>query len=245
MIPDMDVFTALGLDLANAQEVRDEELDQLPEIPVDGTLLRDTSGSIAVVYGGARFVIPSMDVFDALGYDMTNVRQLWDGALDRIPDMLQDGILLRNTDGGIVVVYGMAQFVIPNMEVFEVLGFDMANVHQVPDAVFAYISHIPQDLTLLRDTSGGIAVIYGGAQFVIPSMEVFDAFGFDMANVHQLWDGALDAIPDVPRDGTRLREFGTETIYVMSYGVRIAVVATDLDGVYDLWAGALDSISAR
>jgi hypothetical protein len=74
--------------------------------------------------------------------------------------------------------------------------------------------NIPRDGTLLKERDkDGIYVVYGGAKFGIPSLQAFEDLGFDGAKVGRVPHGALAQIPDMPRDGTLLREKGNDAVY--------------------------------
>ena len=245
------------------------------EPPPDGSLLREYSGAIYVIYGGAKFHIPNMPEFDALELDLDNLKHVYDGALVAIPTIPRDdtvlqersseliyvirdgkrwfaddyvltqiaagqvevnivpngglapipmsaidGTLLREPSGAIYVIYGGARFHIPNMDIFNAFNFDAASISEVSNSDIASIPVIPSDGTLLREPSGAIYVIYGGARFHIPNMGEFNALNFDATHVRQLWDGALVAIPTIPRDDTVLQERSSELIYVIRDGKR-------------------------
>jgi hypothetical protein len=66
--------------------VPDGALSTIPDIPKDGTLVKEiTNAKIHVIYGGAKFYIPNPQVFQALGFRDENVRTVPDGALALIP----------------------------------------------------------------------------------------------------------------------------------------------------------------
>jgi microsomal dipeptidase-like Zn-dependent dipeptidase len=95
---------------------------------------------------------------------------------------------------------------------------------------------------LLRDAAGTVFVIYGGAQFGIPTPEIFNRH-FDPAMIRQLWDGALDGIPTIPRDGTLLREEGSDQVYLIQGGAKALVTSPPSpNGVCVLWNRALAEI---
>jgi hypothetical protein len=78
------------------------------------------------------------------------------------------------------------------------------------------------DGTLLkeRSTLAGY-VVYGGAQFHIPYPDEFTALGYAGEHIGVVPDGELAHIPDVPRNGTLLKEHSRPEIYVM-WGVQVA-----------------------
>jgi hypothetical protein len=69
----------------------------LPEIhdaPIDGTLLREESGTLFIVFAGAKFGLPELATYDRL-YAGSAIHLLWDGALANIGSMPRDGSLFR------------------------------------------------------------------------------------------------------------------------------------------------------
>jgi hypothetical protein len=63
-----------------------------------------------------------------------------------------------------------------------------------------------------------VYVIYGGAQFYIPSEAEFIALGFAWDAIQVVSDGVLSGIPNVPYDGTLLKERSNLAVYVMRGG---------------------------
>jgi hypothetical protein len=61
--------------------------------------------------------------------------------------------------------------------------------------------------------------VVGGARFPV------DLYAVD--EVHLLWNGALAALPTVPREGTLLKERSTDPIYVILNGKRFHIRTPD------------------
>jgi hypothetical protein len=133
----------------------------------------------------------------------------------RDPHYYDDGTLLKGEQSDpVYVVYGDAKFWIPSPAVFQAMGFDWAKVWVRPEERMALVATVPRDGTLLKEmSSAGVYVVYGGAKFGIPSSQVFDDLGFDWTKVGLVPDGALAQISTMPRDGTLLREMGSDTGY--------------------------------
>jgi hypothetical protein len=95
----------------------------------DGTLHREEWGGIYVIHGGAKFLIPTMEILKKL-YPGVPVAQVWDGALNALPTVPKDGTLLREESGEIYVIHGGAKVLIPNMEILKRLypGVPVAQV---------------------------------------------------------------------------------------------------------------------
>ena len=111
------------------------------------------------------------------------------------------------------------------------------------------IPAIPRDGTLLREENGAIWVIYGGAKFHVPDPGTLSRV-FGNTPWYQLWNGALDAIPTMPGDGTLLRE-ENGAIWVIYGGAKFHVPdPATLVRLYgatpwrQVWNGALNAIPA-
>jgi|GEM_PF-727605 len=247
-IPSMEVLDERSFDHEAVRQGWDGPLDLQPSIRKRPTFVQQ-GNDIYVLWGGARLLVPNA-VFDTWVnqgiYDRAAVEPLWPGALDNIPTVPRDGTLFREASGTISVIQGGARFHVPNMGVLNRL-FSTAQVLPIWNGALAAIPTIPQDGTLLREESGGIFVIYGGAKFHVPNMDVFNRF-FIADRVRQVWDGALDAIPTIPQDNTLLREESGE-IDVIEGGFRFHIPDMDVfnrffiaDRVRQVWNGALDTI---
>jgi hypothetical protein len=220
-------------------------LDRLPNVPADGTLLREDNGRTWVVYAQARFQVPDPRTLQRLFPGQT-VHQVWDGALDAISRIPADGALLREESGRISVVYAGARFAVPDPRTFQRF-FAGRPVFQVWDGALAQVPDVPGSGTLLREESGRIWVVHAGAKFAVPDWPTFQRL-FAGRPVFQLWDGAPKQIPDIPADGTLLRE-ENGAIWVVYGGARFHVpdpvtLQRLFPGVpiFQLWDGALDRL---
>jgi hypothetical protein len=74
--------------------VLSNSMNDIPNVPIDHTLLREENGAIWVVFGGAKFRVPDMQTL-ARFYSGMPVRQLWNGALDNIPMIPGDNTLFQ------------------------------------------------------------------------------------------------------------------------------------------------------
>jgi hypothetical protein len=77
-------LAALGLTPRDVQTLPFGALKNIPNTPVDGTLLTEGDGNSYVVYGGARFLVPP-DEFASLGLDPANARTVPLGATSALP----------------------------------------------------------------------------------------------------------------------------------------------------------------
>ena len=149
------------------------------------------------------------------------------------------GTLLREESGRIYVLFGEARFHVPNMDVFNRL-FAGRPVKSVRDGATDEIPAVPVDGVLLREESGKIVVVFGGARFHVPDMNVFNRL-FSGRPVWQLWDGATDQVPTVPVDGTLLQEESGGLKYRIQNGKKIETAETS-PNFQVVWKGALDHI---
>jgi microsomal dipeptidase-like Zn-dependent dipeptidase len=97
-VPDPATFDSL-YSWANVRQLWDHAIDQIPLVPKNGTLLRETNGAVHVVYGGARFHVPDPATFNAL-FNAAIIHQLWDHAVDQIPMVPADGSAFQLGAGG-------------------------------------------------------------------------------------------------------------------------------------------------
>jgi len=245
-VPDPPTIMRLYPGLPQDQ-VPDDVVQNLPEIPRDGTLLHQESGPVSVIFGAARFRVPDPQTLARL-YDVNAVRPVWDGALVGIGSIPQDGTLLREESDPIWVIFGGARFHIPDPQTLLRL-YDPSKERQVWDGALVGIGSIPEDGTLLREESGPIWVIFGGARFHIPDPGTLMRL-YDPSTECQLWDGALNGISSMPQDGTLLRE-ESGTIWVIFGGARFHVpdpqtltALYDPNAVRQLWDGATDGIGS-
>jgi hypothetical protein len=119
----------------------------------DGCLVREaTQGAVYVVYGGARYSVPSEQVFNAMGLNWRRVQVVPTGFVSRLDTVPRDGSLVReHGSGGIYVVYGGGLFSIPSPEQFAALGFRFEDVREIPPGGLAQIPLAARDYTRLQE----------------------------------------------------------------------------------------------
>jgi hypothetical protein len=225
--------------------ITDAFAQSIPLLPSDGTLLREESGAIWVVYGGAGFHVPDPTTLTRL-FDVAKVRQLWNGALtaNGIGLVPRDKTQLREENGAIWIIYGGAGFHVPDPATLVRL-YPGTKAGQLWNGAITRngIGLIPRDGTLLREENGAIWVIYGGAGFHVPDPATLTRL-FDPTQVCQLWNGSLtqNGIGSIPRDGTLLREESSNDVYIMSRGHKTITTSFPPENVRVIWNGALSSI---
>ena len=167
----------------------------------DNCFILEQDGSVVwLLQGGARFAIPDPDTLFALGYDFGDVRIVPKGFLDLVPLTPEDGSLLMELGGGtIYVVYAGGLFGFPSPEAFDSLGMDWWSVRVVPPGGLAQVKDRPQDYNRFRELNGTAQYVIIKGQKVALDADMLDRLlaagrGHGM---YTLWDGALDAFPDV------------------------------------------------
>jgi hypothetical protein len=162
------------------------------------------------------------------------------GVPRKTPGVPLDGTLLTERATGDWVIAGGARFHIPDaatrLRVFSGrVGIGLWN------GATDVIPTTPADGTLLREDNGAIWVIFGGARFHVPDSPTLVRL-FPRTPVFQLWDGALDGLGTVPKDGTLLKEESNGQVLVMLGGQRHRARFFSVSDVRVLWDGALAAI---
>ena len=196
--------------------------------PWDNCLLQEVSSpGVYVIYGGAKFPVPSQEVLSQLGYGLTRW-YVGDGQLASVPDVPLDGSLVREIGTeGVYLVQGGARFPVPSQDVLRAMGRGGQYIYNLPPGGLNQIPLIPRDGTQLTELSGGpFWQIAGGAKFAIPSPEVRDALVAQRqinADTAVVPDGGSAQIPSVPREKTRIRELSSATEWQVVLGSRFAL----------------------
>src|SRR5690349_5729708 len=140
----------------------------------------------------------------------------------RDPEHFPEGSVLADASRHLWLLCGGAKFQVPDHDTLHWL-YPAARPHTVDRAVADAISETPVDGTLLREEPAPIFVIYGGARFHVPDPWTLERL-YDTAQVWNLWPGATAHLRRVPKDGTRLREEGSNHVYEIVGGRRRAVL---------------------
>ena len=209
------------------------------DIPVDNTLLREENGSIWAVAGQAKFHVPDPPMLARL-YPGQQPFQLWDGAPQQVPDIPVDDTLIREDNGATWVVAGRAKFHVPDPTTYNRL-FGGRKLFQLWNGAPQQIPDIPRDGTMLREENGAIWVIAGKAKFHVPD-PVTLARVFPDTPYFQLWDGAVQHIPDIPTDGTILCEESCQQVFIIFSGRKFLLPQPNILPAIRLWNGALAQI---
>jgi len=138
------------------------------------------------------------------------------------PDLsaVSDGDLVRNpVSGAVFLVEGGAKFWIRSEAAFYEAGYSWASVRDVPPWVIDAIPNTPRDGALLVQRGDPrVYLVQAGAKFWIDSPGEFSAMGFTGRVVGVVPPGALDQVPNVPRDGSLLVERADPRVFVIKGG---------------------------
>jgi hypothetical protein len=159
--------------------------DQIPNVPVDDTLIREDNGAIWFVAGQARFHVPDMATYNRL-FGGRELFQLWDGAPDRIPTVPVDDTLFREESGAIWIIVGQAKFHVPDPTTLNRL-FPDHGYFQLWDGATDQIPNIPVDGTALCEEPCQQKFVIKNGHLMLADPALWP--------VHQLWKGALAQIP--------------------------------------------------
>jgi uncharacterized RmlC-like cupin family protein len=195
---------------------------------LDRTILYRSDGTIYVMAGGAKFYFSSMGQISSLGYSTAGMTSLSMETANTIPDVPQDGTILRSGGGQVYVVAGGAKFNFGSMAEYYGQGYTDAQMINVPqgalDAIGDAPGNRPSDGVILQHPDGRLFVMSGGVKFYFGSMTEFSSLGYATSSIQRVSGAALDAIPTAsstspPRDRTILRSGGGQ-IYVMAGGAK-------------------------
>lgn len=207
LLPNPETFMALGFRPMSEQVVPDGRLAAIPDIPRDGALLREISSpDVYIVQGGARFYVPDVPTFFAMGFAWPSVRPIPDGALSRLHLIPADGTLLKEFgNDSVYVVYAGARFPAPNMDAIQAMALSPADVRQAPPGALHQVPAIPANGSWFAELgSGRHWLVQGGVKFSVDSSELRGA----LIRGHQMSDrlitvpaGALDHLPSLAGGG--------------------------------------------
>jgi len=243
-IPDEATLSALYTDWP-IQQLWNSATEPLPRVPIDATLLRELNGDTWVVLGGARFHIPDPPTYQRL-YGSRLPFQLWNGSLEQIRTIPNDGALFREESGAVWAVAGQARFPVPDLPTLA-RAFPRRSVFQTWNGALSDLQSVPVDGTLIQQERDGVSVVYGGAAFRLPDAYTLTRL-FAGRPVTELWSGALANLRTVPVDGTLLRD-DIGRIWVVVGGAKFGVPDTaTLQRLFagrtplPLWTSAIDRI---
>lgn len=175
-----------------------ERLSQpISSIPRDGTLVRviGAENIVYIVYGGAILQIPTQSALELYVANPSLVPLIWDGAMDHLPGIPQDGTLLRENSGAVYVIIGGAKFHIPDATAWEQFDPGFSQTLQVWDGALNYLPLIPRDGTLLRELSSSETWIVQNQMLYLLTETRIDELSLNRNNIRIVPNGSLTQIP--------------------------------------------------
>lgn len=161
-------------------------LGAVGQVPLDGTVLRQENGSLWVIVGGAKFLVPDQATLSRL-YPGARAVTLWDAAVASIPTVPENGALISDDDGRIWLIAGGARYQVPGQAVVDRLYPDR-RPSPLWNGALANIGQVPVGGTLFREESSQ-------SVFVMRRAGLVPATGlYPVEAVVVVWDGALQAI---------------------------------------------------
>ncbi|MFC7480815.1 hypothetical protein ACFQX7_13375 [Luedemannella flava] len=188
--------------------------DAPPPGSPDNSVLREPSGAISLVVGGAPFHL-TPDEYAELGYPPATAVPA--GTFQQMPRLIANGTLVRTSgDGAIYIVAGSAKYHLSPAE-YAALGSPAAR--NVPARLVSGLGAVPGDNTFLRDpASTAIYQIVGGAKYHLSPAEYY-ALGAPAAT--NVPSGFINAVTGtVPAYSVFLRDPVSTAIYQIVGGAR-------------------------
>jgi hypothetical protein len=236
-IPSPEALAAMGRNPGDHWIVADGQLSMVADIPWDGTLVQEAGiGAVYVVYAGAKFPVPTPEALSALGLGAQRIHLLPPGGLNQIPALPREGSWFREYSS--IAEWQLtagARFELPSPEVRDGLmaaGALESVQYVVPDGALAGIPTTPQDGSRVRELNSVQEwQMAAGAKF--PLADAIERNQL-VRNGALTWalsvvpDGALAALPTVPREGSRVAVLGGEREWQIAGGVRFPIRDIDL-----------------
>lgn len=148
-----------------------------------------------IVSGGKKYKFSDTDQ-TKWGLDDVDFQQVSAQSLSRLTNGSGATTLVREPSGGVYVVDGGERIGIPSMADFNGLGLNWSNVLNLSNQAINLVpnngkfSFTPG--SLIRMPSGGVYVINGGdVAYTIPSMDMFNSYGFSWKKVRNFNTSAL------------------------------------------------------
>lgn len=188
------------------------EPDQFPSttsVPVDGTLMRNSAGTEAVVVGGRLFGFASGQQLNAAGYGSAPVVNVPAGYFSSpvFSSKFASGHLVRDAQtGAVAVTVGGAVAGFGSMS--ELLAqYPYQAATNLADDQFSSLATTPSNGTLMRNTGGAIAVAANRSVFAFPSLSDLLSAGYGNIPPVSVPQGyyTSSAFSSTPANGTLLR----------------------------------------
>ncbi|MDJ1172572.1 S8 family serine peptidase [Roseofilum capinflatum] len=144
LIPDGVTFNTMGLDLADIEQVSNDDINAIPlgePLPSqrDGALLHGDGPAVYITENGYRRLIPDPETFDAIGLDRGEIQFIAESSLQTIPlknplPSRKNGSLVQGSGSEIYYMESGFRRLIPDAETFDKMGLDMEDIQHVSDA---------------------------------------------------------------------------------------------------------------
>ncbi|MEZ4868639.1 MAG: hypothetical protein R3C14_45335 [Caldilineaceae bacterium] len=116
---------------------------------------------------------------------------------------LRDGFLLKGSDETVYIIADGQRRPFTSPDAFEALGYRWQNIVEVPDAVITALAlgpdvnraHPHPNGTLLKGHSDAIYLLRAGQRCLIPSIQVFQSWGYRWEQVVTVTDATLVRYP--------------------------------------------------
>jgi hypothetical protein len=141
------------------------------------------------------------------------------------PRVFADGTLLKEeSKDEVYLIVGGAKVHVPNPEQFSAMGLESSAIRMVPDRTMSTVPDVPVDGTLLRELGQeAVFIVVGGAKMHVPNPEQFSAMSLDAGLIRTMPNLRMGQVPDVPAEGTLIREFSSARVYEIRDGKKVAV----------------------
>ncbi|MFJ7248741.1 hypothetical protein ACIQWA_29505 [Kitasatospora sp. NPDC098652] len=188
----------------------------------DGTLVRDSTGQLAVAVGGVLVRFADLAELTACGYDERRVLAM-PGRFDPGQALPADGTLVQGRDGqvttAVAMMVGQARLDFASEAELEAAPA-RGVVNGVPLPLFRGLPVVPADGTLCRatvDRAGRydprpVALLLGGALIAFDGPEEVAACGYQDSTVWTIPSRVYDGFPTELPAGVRLTSPGSGTV---------------------------------
>lgn len=203
----MSEFTSLGYSTSGMVSLDATNINAIPNVPANGTVLRSGDGNIYVVAGDSKFLFGSWSEYTGQGYTSSSYVTVPQAPLDAIHDAPgqppANGTIIDAPNGSLSIVAGGVKFPFSSMSEFTSLGYTTSQITYVSQAPYdaiptASTSTPPSSGTVLRSGDGNIYVIAGGAKFLFGSESEYTGQGYQDWQAANVPQAPLDAIGDAP-----------------------------------------------
>lgn len=155
---------------------------------------------------GQKYAFPSAEVFLSYGYHWQQIVQISEEELADLPEGLpltfRDGTLIRGGDETVYVVESGYRRPFATAKAFEAMGYRWSNVMQVPGTQLEQLpvgesialEEYPNG-TLLQATDETVYQLIDGKRCVIPTVQIFQSWGFQWHQIVPVADETLVRYP--------------------------------------------------